>query len=119
MSLDANRVSDPADETMTMGAHMSLPGFTAATSIYRGRHTYRAPVMAGSLSPALTPAYEFCANRELDHNYPHPYDCGKYIACELSGKATEMPCVEGLHFMEDGTRWGHCDYPHIANCELD
>jgi len=62
---------------------------------------------------------DFCKNRELDANYKHPESCEKYIACELSGKATEMPCVSGLHYMLDDTKWGHCDYPHIANCEAD
>jgi len=60
---------------------------------------------------------DFCKGRELDHHYKHPEDCGKFIACDQSGRAIEMPCVSGLHYMLDDTRWGHCDYPHIANCE--
>jgi hypothetical protein len=98
---------------------MALPGFTAGLAAYRSRQTYRPLATGPAQPPGLTPQYDFCAGRELDANYPHPETCEKYISCDLSGRAQEMPCVAGLHFMADETRWGHCDYPHIANCELD
>ena len=91
-----------------------MPSFTAATSIYRGRHTYRSGAAAGPFAPALTPSanfhdQDFCYGRELDANYPHPETCEKCISCDLSGRAQEMDCVSGLHYMQDETRWGHCD----------
>jgi hypothetical protein len=100
---------------------MTLPGFTAELVDYRSPHTYRSAFARDALRLGLMPAaYEdqdFCSGRELDANYAHPDDCGRYISCDLSGRAQEMPCAAGLHFMSDDTRWGHCDYPHIAKCD--
>lgn len=101
---------------------MALPGFTAATAVYRSTGRYCCADISTARAPALAAAVgnhdqDFCHGKELDHNYPHPEDCGRYISCDLSGRAQDMPCVNGLHFMTDDTRWGHCDYPHIANCE--
>lgn len=59
---------------------------------------------------------DFCAGRKLNANYSNPDDCGTYVACDYSGRAYVMPCPSGLHYTEGERPWGHCDYPHLANC---
>jgi len=62
---------------------------------------------------------DFCDGKQLNANYKNPDSCESYISCDHAGIARVMPCPSGLHYTEGERPWGHCDYPHLANCEED
>lgn len=75
---------------------MPLPGFTAATTLYRSTSTYRplagnAPDHTTGLAPQGQVNFYDCTGKP-DGNYIHPTDCTKFISCVAGKYAYERDC---------------------------
>jgi len=122
---------------------MTLPGFTAASSLYRSTRTYRAAPSAppGTLTqltgaalagPELSSranyddvTYYDCKGK-VDGYYTHPTDCTRFILCH-NGRAADMACPDcglqnnpyqcaGSEYMVYDAAMNWCRWPRDTPC---
>ncbi|KAK3604638.1 hypothetical protein CHS0354_007181 [Potamilus streckersoni] len=75
-----------------------------------GRNYYSQPICMKVIPD------NFCNNKSSNCNYPHPYDCNKYITCTTV--PVEMTCQSGLHFLYSASCKGSCVNPNEAKCNV-
>jgi hypothetical protein len=100
---------------------MSLPGFTADTTLYRSTHTYRpfagnTPERTTGLALQSLVDWYDCSGKS-DGNYIHPTDCTKFISCVAQTHAYERDCA-ACHVDPVRCPTGRTHYDHPSDACL-
>ena len=77
---------------------MPVPGFTADATLYRSTRTYRpfagnTPDRTTGLTPQDAHVDWYDCSGKADGNYPHPYECTKFMSCVAQEYAYERNCA--------------------------
>ena len=97
---------------------MSIPGFTAESSLFKAKGVYvgrgARAATRGDIAPADTlEGYATCGGHHHGELYPDPDSCGHFFQCSW-GTEYSFACPSILHF-NPVTKV--CDWPWDAGCE--